>query len=61
MPRGRGAADDGEPGGGHGLIGMRERAQALRGTVVTGARPSGGFQVRATLPLQPARTEETPL
>ncbi|MFD9817246.1 sensor histidine kinase [Streptomyces sp. NPDC059080] len=61
VPRGRAAAGDGEPGGGHGLIGMRERVQALRGTVVTGARPSGGFQVRATLPLQPARMEETPL
>ncbi|MGW1839815.1 sensor histidine kinase [Streptomyces sp. NPDC002067] len=61
VPRGRAADGGGEPGGGHGLIGMRERVQALRGTVVTGARPSGGFQVRATLPLHPARTEEAPL
>ncbi|ANZ19155.1 integral membrane sensor signal transduction histidine kinase [Streptomyces noursei ATCC 11455] len=45
--------------GGHGLIGMRERVQALRGTVVTGPRAAGGFQVRVTLPLGGARTGET--
>ncbi|GAB7047128.1 sensor histidine kinase [Catenuloplanes indicus] len=41
------------PGGsGHGLMGMRERAQALSGTFV--AMPSrGGFEVSATLPLSP--------
>ncbi|REK85297.1 two-component sensor histidine kinase [Streptomyces inhibens] len=52
----------GEPedsGGGHGLIGMRERVFALRGTVVTGPRAAGGFQVRVTLPLQSVRTGET--
>ncbi|MGW1793521.1 sensor histidine kinase [Streptomyces tubercidicus] len=52
----------GEPegsGGGHGLIGMRERVFALRGTVVTGPRAAGGFQVRVTLPLQTVRTGET--
>ncbi|MEU5212342.1 sensor histidine kinase [Streptomyces sp. NPDC020742] len=54
-------ADGGEPadGGGHGLIGMRERVFALRGTVVTGPRAAGGFQVRVTLPLQTVRTGET--
>ncbi|GAB7037306.1 MULTISPECIES: sensor histidine kinase [Catenuloplanes] len=37
-------------GSGHGLMGMRERAQALGGTFV--AMPSrGGFEVSATLPL----------
>ncbi|WP_438490594.1 sensor histidine kinase [Streptomyces sp. S186] len=46
-------------GGGHGLIGMRERVQALRGTVVTGPRAAGGFQVRVTLPLAGARTGGT--
>ncbi|WP_030022054.1 sensor histidine kinase [Streptomyces monomycini] len=41
-----------DPGGGHGLIGMRERVAALRGTAETGPRPAGGFQVRVRLPLQ---------
>ncbi|MEU7638695.1 MULTISPECIES: sensor histidine kinase [unclassified Streptomyces] len=48
-----------EAGGGHGLIGMRERVQALRGTVVIGPRAAGGFQVRVTLPLGGARTGGT--
>ncbi|MCK7623565.1 histidine kinase [Streptomyces sp. RS10V-4] len=59
---GRGAAAEGavpERGGGHGLIGMRERVQALRGTVETGPRAAGGFEVRVTLPLGGARTGET--
>jgi signal transduction histidine kinase len=41
----------GEPGGGHGLAGMAERAQALGGRVEAGPRPEGGFGVRAWLPL----------
>ena len=39
------------PGTGHGLIGMRERATAVGGTVTAGPRPEGGFQVVAELPL----------
>lgn len=35
---------------GHGLVGMRERAAAVGGTLETGAAPSGGFRVRAVLP-----------
>nr|WP_245245065.1 histidine kinase [Streptomyces palmae] len=46
-------------GGGHGLIGMRERVAALRGECEAGPRPEGGFRVRATLPLQ-ARTGGEP-
>ncbi|GAA3066860.1 hypothetical protein GCM10020000_58850 [Streptomyces olivoverticillatus] len=44
----------GTPGGGHGLIGMRERAAALGGTCEAAPREHGapGFRVRATLPLQ---------
>lgn len=36
--------------GGHGLIGMRERAKLYGGTIVVGPRREGGFGVRLTLP-----------
>ncbi|WP_256104501.1 sensor histidine kinase [Streptomyces sp. ODS05-4] len=45
-PRGAGA-----DGGGHGLLGMRERAAALGGRLTTAPRPGGGFRVQAILPL----------
>jgi signal transduction histidine kinase len=35
---------------GHGLIGMRERAAAVGGTLQAGAAPGGGFRVHARLP-----------
>ncbi len=35
---------------GHGLTGMRERAEAIGGTVLVGPTDRGGFQLRATLP-----------
>jgi signal transduction histidine kinase len=47
---GKGNRDDG--GGGHGLIGMRERAAVFGGSLEAGARPDGGFSVCATLPLE---------
>jgi signal transduction histidine kinase len=48
---GRGDADGATASqDGHGLIGMRERAAAVGGTLHAGAAPGGGFRVRATLP-----------
>ncbi|MFJ9459469.1 sensor histidine kinase [Kitasatospora sp. NPDC101447] len=38
------------PGGGHGLVGLRERAQLLGGTLTAGPTHDGGFEVRAELP-----------
>jgi two-component system sensor histidine kinase DesK len=48
--------DDGSPSpapadGGSGLVGLRERAQRVRGIVDAGARPGGGFRLALTVPL----------
>ena len=44
-------------GGGHGIIGMRERAAMLGGSLDAGPTEDGGFQVSAVLPVSPP--EET--
>ncbi|MFI5845065.1 sensor histidine kinase [Catenuloplanes sp. NPDC051500] len=49
-----GGSGDGVPGG-HGIVGMRERAGAVGGTLTAGAGPDGGFRVRAELPLRTGR------
>ncbi|TXS10308.1 sensor histidine kinase, partial [Streptomyces sp. wa22] len=39
-------------GGGHGLLGMRERVTMLGGDLTHGRTPGGGYEVLATLPLE---------
>ncbi|MFI9624350.1 sensor histidine kinase [Streptomyces sp. NPDC052042] len=51
-------ADQGHrSGGGHGLLGMRERVTALGGTLTARPRYGGGFRVHAILPVE-GRTAE---
>ncbi len=50
-------SDDGDgggngAGGGHGLVGMRERVSVYGGELRAGERPSGGYELRATLPIK---------
>jgi signal transduction histidine kinase len=48
---GRSAAASGQPG--HGLTGMRERVEMYGGTLRARARPGGGFEVTARIPVAP--------
>ncbi|MEJ8634514.1 histidine kinase [Streptomyces sp. NPDC006475] len=46
-------------GGGHGLLGMRERVTALGGALSAGPRYGGGFRVQAILPFKARTGEDT--
>jgi signal transduction histidine kinase len=43
---------------GHGLLGMRERAATVGGTLRTGPAPGGGFVVEARLPVKSEEEQE---
>ena len=49
---GHGPGAGGPPSPGSGILGMRERASALGGSLAAGPRPGGGFRVRAELPVE---------
>ncbi|WP_137989395.1 histidine kinase [Streptomyces exfoliatus] len=46
-----GTAPGGTGGSGYGILGMRERARSVGGTLSAGPRAGGGFEVTAALPL----------
>lgn len=49
--RGRAHAPEAAAPGGHGIVGMAERARLLGGTFSAGNRPEGGFRVAVAMPL----------
>ncbi|MDV7075813.1 histidine kinase [Gordonia amicalis] len=46
---------------GHGIVGMRDRALSVGGTLAAGPRPGGGFEVYARIPSVPGATLSEPV
>ncbi|MER6155485.1 histidine kinase [Streptomyces sp. NPDC001868] len=57
----RGFTDRGFTGSGFGILGMRERARSVGGTLEAGPRAGGGFAVEAVLPLGGAGERHAPV
>ena len=53
---GRGAAAESD-GAGQGVLGMRERAAMLGGSLAVGPRSGGGYRVRAEIPIPPLEAQ----
>jgi two-component system, NarL family, sensor histidine kinase DesK len=47
---GRGPAEDAARSAGHGLAGLRERVEAIGGTLDAAGEPGGGFRLRVSVP-----------
>ncbi len=47
------------PGGGYGLVGLRERVELLGGALVTKRPPEGGFVVEADIPAAPEEQRDS--
>ncbi|MEV4020111.1 histidine kinase [Nonomuraea angiospora] len=60
VANGPSAAPGAGPGAGQGVVGMRERASLLGGTLDAGPVAGGGFEVRATLPITDEEGHEHP-
>ena len=54
-----GPAVSARPGGGRGLLGLRERVSLYGGEFDAGPRPAGGWRVTARLPLEPQPADTT--
>jgi signal transduction histidine kinase len=57
---GSGIDDGAEPGGGYGLIGMRERIELVGGSLLIESEQGSGTTLTVTIPLRPAVAGQMP-